>query len=254
MFSLENEQDISATSVTAEGTGLTIRLKDGQQFQVPYAGWPSLAAATPQQRVNFRLIGAGEGIHWPDIDEDLSIRGLYRDFAPKPKSPIEEVPHLIAELYKVTRRLGQLFNGRPFTPDGHLVGSIGEVVAEYIYDLELEECSTPQFDARMKSGKETVQIKLTGDRGKSYGFRWSSSLKTGGPDLLICLKLTQSGFEEVYAGRFPTELLTDRNDSSNGQLAISISELKAINPGSIPHLRSLSTFNLLFQSELESAA
>ena len=81
--------DVLAASVEAKSAGLHIRLKDGQEFEVPYAEWPSLAAATPQQRTNFRVMGGGDGIHWPDLDEDLSIRGLYRDFAVHAKSRLE---------------------------------------------------------------------------------------------------------------------------------------------------------------------
>ena len=120
------------------------------------------------------------------------------------KSAMQELPRLIAELYRVTRRLGALFS-RPFTPDGHLVGSIGEVVAEYLYDLVLEYRSTPQIDAHTKQ-VQTAQIKLTGEQGKSFGFRWSSAMEAAHADLLVCLKLTSSGFEEIYADVFHRRL------------------------------------------------
>ncbi len=169
MLSLQTNAEVLASRVVADRAGLQIALTDGREFYVPFAGWPSLASATNEQRTHFQVIGGGEGIHWPDIDEDLSVRGLFRDFGSGAVSAIFEVPRLIADLYKVTRRLEKLFDGRPFTPDGHLVGSIGEVVAKFIYDLHLETCSTPQIDARTRD-RSTVQIKLTGSVGKSYGF------------------------------------------------------------------------------------
>ncbi len=50
---------------------------------------------------------------------------------------LDEVPRLIGRLYDIVDRLEELFPGRKFTPDGHLVGSIGEVIAANLYDLEL---------------------------------------------------------------------------------------------------------------------
>ncbi len=253
MPSLNNvEAEMLARSVVAQDAGLNILLQDGRSFQVPYGKLARLAAATSEQRRNFRMIADGEGIHWPELNEDLSIRGLFRDFSDVKKSAMEEVPRLIAELYRVTRRLGGLFS-RPFTPDGHLVGSIGEVVAEYLYDLVLENCSTPQIDAHTRQG-QTVQIKLTGEQGKSFGFRWSGAMEIAHADLLVCLKLTSSGFEEIYAGEFPVDFLTGRADSSNGQLAVGVAKLKARNPATLPQVRSLAQFNALFLSDLEQAA
>ncbi len=51
-------------------------LEDGRTLQVPIAWLPRLREATPEQREDLRLIGGGIGIHWPQLDEDLSIRGL----------------------------------------------------------------------------------------------------------------------------------------------------------------------------------
>ena len=255
MHSSQNDQDLLATSVSPDTEGLSISLRDGRHFYVPFAKVKSLSTATKQQREHFRLIADGDGIHWPELDEDLSIAGLFRDFAPgNHHKSLSEIPQLIADLYRTTQRLGDLFSGRPFTPDGHLVGSIGEVVAEYIYDLELEACSTPQVDARTRYSSQTVQIKLTGKQGKSYGFRWSNATELKAPDLLICLKLTDLGFEEVYAGEFPIDLLEGRADSTNGQLAIGVTKLSERNPRSIPQSHSLSQFNEMFRSKVRKAA
>jgi len=51
-------------------------LEDGRIISVPIAWSWRLSEATPAQRANFRLIGSGQGVHWPDIDEDISVEGM----------------------------------------------------------------------------------------------------------------------------------------------------------------------------------
>ena len=55
---------------------LVVDLADGRTVGVPLAWYPRLMNATPQQRNHWRISGAGFGIHWPEIDEDLSVQGL----------------------------------------------------------------------------------------------------------------------------------------------------------------------------------
>ncbi len=55
---------------------LTVDLNDGRTLLVPLGWFPTLQCATEAQRKNWRLIGSGLGIHWPDLDEDLSVKGL----------------------------------------------------------------------------------------------------------------------------------------------------------------------------------
>jgi hypothetical protein len=57
---------------------LVVDLLDGRTISVPLAWYPRLLAATNEQRANWRVAGGGFGIHWPDIDEDLSTAGLLR--------------------------------------------------------------------------------------------------------------------------------------------------------------------------------
>ena len=57
---------------------LTAELSDGRTISVPLDWYPRLAHATPQERDNWELIGSGEGIHWPDLDEDISVDGAHR--------------------------------------------------------------------------------------------------------------------------------------------------------------------------------
>jgi Protein of unknown function (DUF2442) len=67
-----------AREISVGADELTVLLADGRKISVPLAWFPRLVHATPDQRQNFELLGGGEGIHWPDIDEDLSVAGLLR--------------------------------------------------------------------------------------------------------------------------------------------------------------------------------
>lgn len=63
----------------------SVDLADGRTISVPYAWYPRLLHATPEQRAKWEVCGGGYGIHWPDLDEDLSTEGLLRG-APAPRS------------------------------------------------------------------------------------------------------------------------------------------------------------------------
>jgi hypothetical protein len=62
---------------------LVVDLADGRTISVPLAWYPRLLHATAEQRANWRLAGGGYGVHWPDVDEDLSSEGMLRG-APAP--------------------------------------------------------------------------------------------------------------------------------------------------------------------------
>lgn len=66
-------RDLKVTS-----TSITARLTDGRSISVPLAWSWRLSEATPAQRSNFEIIGDGQGIHWPDVDEDISAEGMLR--------------------------------------------------------------------------------------------------------------------------------------------------------------------------------
>ena len=57
---------------------LRVRLSDGREVSVPLEWFPALRDAAPRQRARWQLIGGGVGIHWPDLDEDISVEGLLR--------------------------------------------------------------------------------------------------------------------------------------------------------------------------------
>jgi hypothetical protein len=74
-------KDISVTEDT-----ITAQLMDGRIISVPLAWSWRLLEATPKQRANWRITGDGHGVHWPDIDEDISAEGmLYGISAPRPR-------------------------------------------------------------------------------------------------------------------------------------------------------------------------
>jgi hypothetical protein len=65
-----------AQSVRFTESNLVVELVDGRTVSVPFVWFPRLTRATPEQLKNFEIIADGEGIHWPDLDEDLSVAGL----------------------------------------------------------------------------------------------------------------------------------------------------------------------------------
>ena len=66
---------------------LTVQLMDGRKISVPLVWYPRLLNATEEQRKNWRIIGGGYGIHWEDVDEDLSTEVMLRG-APAPHQPL----------------------------------------------------------------------------------------------------------------------------------------------------------------------
>lgn len=70
--------DPVATAVRVDDHALHVVLADGRELAAPVEWFPRLRDADPAQRANWRLIGRGQGIHWPDLDEDISVKGLMR--------------------------------------------------------------------------------------------------------------------------------------------------------------------------------
>jgi len=72
------EFDCSAVSVTFDEDSLRVQLADGREIAAPLAYFPRLLDATPEQLSKWQIIGGGYGIHWEELDEDISVRGLLR--------------------------------------------------------------------------------------------------------------------------------------------------------------------------------
>jgi len=77
--------DERVAGVRCDDDYLTVDLIDGRTISVPLAWYPRLLETSPEQRANWEVAGAGYGIHWPEIDEDLSTEGLLRG-APAPRA------------------------------------------------------------------------------------------------------------------------------------------------------------------------
>ena len=132
-----------------------------------------------------------------------------------------DLGRLLKNLYETVAELETLFPNRKFTLDGHLVGSIGEVIAAYVFDLKLLENSTQTHDAKAKQGT-LVQIKFT-QGNKSVAI-------SSEPEHLIVLRLTpEYVLETVYNGPGMKPWQKAGKLQSNGQRQISLSVLRKIN-------------------------
>jgi hypothetical protein len=132
---------------------------------------------------------------------------------------IEQIPELVRALCRTVAELQRLFPERPFTPDGHLVGSLGEVIAAHDYNLRLLPPSTEGYDALTADGRR-VEIKIT--QGTRVALRNS-------PDHLLVLKLRADGTaEEVYNGPGGEPWSQSGRMQKNGQRPISLSKLKGL--------------------------
>jgi Protein of unknown function (DUF2442) len=79
------EANPRAQDVSLSEDELTVTLADGRRISVPLAWYPRLLHASPEQRAKWELLGDGEGIRWPDVDEDLSVAGILRG-TPAPRA------------------------------------------------------------------------------------------------------------------------------------------------------------------------
>ncbi len=86
MNTLVIERQACAQAVKVTDEELIVELDDGRTISVPLAWFPRLLYGTPVERENWRLIGDGEGIHWPELDEDIEVRHLLAGI-PSQESP-----------------------------------------------------------------------------------------------------------------------------------------------------------------------
>jgi Protein of unknown function (DUF2442) len=82
ILALKADERVAGVSFTADP--LSVAPNDGRTISVPLAWYPRLLRATEEQLKNWKIAGGGYGIHWPDLDEDLSTEGLLRG-APAPR-------------------------------------------------------------------------------------------------------------------------------------------------------------------------
>lgn len=87
ILALQADERVADVEVTEDS--LSVQLMDGRKISVPLAWYPRLLKATPEQRSRWQISGGGYGIHWEEIDEDLSTEGLLRG-APAPRTQLSE--------------------------------------------------------------------------------------------------------------------------------------------------------------------
>lgn len=129
---------------------------------------------------------------------------------------------LVKQLYATVNELEVMFPGRHFTPDGHMVGSLGECLVADAYNLELKTASNKGHDAVTETGLD-VEIKAT--QANSVAFR-------SRPQHTIIIKILRDGtFEEIYngPGALVWEQFKGKRLPSNGQFQISLSKLRQLN-------------------------
>lgn len=130
------------------------------------------------------------------------------------------LPAPVARIYDAVAELEMAYPGRKFTPDGHLVGSIGEVIAAQALGLTLHPSSYPSHDAFDERGD--VQIKMTGQRGKSIAL-YSTCVR------LVVLKIVSPHEAEIiYDGPGEPAWMAAGTRGKNGQRVISLSRLRAL--------------------------
>lgn len=129
---------------------------------------------------------------------------------------------LVRQLYDTVSDLEAMFPGRHFTPDGHMVGSLGECLVADAYGLVLRTASNKGYDAITRSG---LQVEIKATQSRSVAFRCE-------PAHTIIIKILPDGtFEEIYNG--PGGLVwaefKDKRLPSNGQFQISLHKLRQLN-------------------------
>lgn len=131
----------------------------------------------------------------------------------------DSVAAKIKALYEISHDLEELFPGRHYTPDGHMIGSIGEAVAASYYNLELFPASEKTHDAKAPDGR-LVQIKAT---------QVNRVALSSEPEWLLVLKIHKDGtFSEEYNG--PGKLAWEHCGKlqKNGQRPISLAKLREL--------------------------
>lgn len=74
--SIVNQQHSQIVEMHITDDTVTVDLADGRSISVPLAWYPRLLHGTPTERKNYRILGSGDGIHWPDLDEDVSAENI----------------------------------------------------------------------------------------------------------------------------------------------------------------------------------
>jgi hypothetical protein len=240
-------------SVIFDDTAVHVTLHNGDKVSAPLTRFPRLANGTAEQRNQWRVTGSGDGIHWPLLDEDVSIRGLFSEERDRGSviSNIDEIISRIGAIYQNSLELCRISGGRKFILDGIFVATTGQVIAEYIYGLKPAATGEPFLHA---DDCRTVKVALTGRTRTGFAVRWTEASKKSHADLLLCLQHDEQGIREIYNGEFPTRLFHCRKVPANGQIHLSIGALSELNPALLDKKHSLASINQLLNTKLARAA
>jgi hypothetical protein len=133
---------------------------------------------------------------------------------------IDRTAAMVRALFAIVAEFEAMFPGRRFTPDGHLVGSLGEAIAESRYGLRLLPCSTPGHDAICNQTNRRVQVKATQVNRVAF---YSE------PEYLIVLAFDRDGaFREIYNGPGSVVWPHVSGVGKNGQHQISVKRLQQL--------------------------
>ena len=132
----------------------------------------------------------------------------------------QRLPELVSQLYSIVGELEEMFPGRHFTLDGHIIGSLGECLEANYYGLELLAASSEGRDAE----KDGISIEIKATQGNRVALRSC-------PEHLLVLKLDRKGlFVEIYngPGKQVWSAIADRPRPKNGQYQISLGTLQRL--------------------------
>ena len=147
----------------------------------------------------------------------MTLAARLRDLADRLESDKLPIELLIQAQFAVSDTFQRLKPNRPWTPDGHMLGSIGETFAEERYGIDLDTPSSPKHDGKAPDGRE-VQVKIT--QGKQVGL-------SSEPEHLLVLRLHRNAtIEEVYNGPGPLAWNAAGKMQKNGQRPITVSRLR----------------------------
>jgi len=132
---------------------------------------------------------------------------------------LDRALQLVKDVFAATAALEEMFPGRKFTPDGHLVGSLGEVIAAHRYGLTLTPASTKAHDAIAPDGRK-VEVKLTGTNRVSF--------RHEPQHLLVLVRSTDGKVDAIYNGPGAPVWAAAGRVQSNGQRSISIAAVRRL--------------------------
>jgi len=183
--------DERATDVVVTEDELTVRLMDGRAISTPLVWYPRLLKATAEQRANWKISGGGYGIHWEDVDEDLSIEGMLRGVPAGQQLPRSSMS---------VRSYSQAAAG-PFEAQPGSVDATPEVSDEekgiLDYYIEAEQAAVKLYPIIVGIGEQIAIISAKIDkRNASINDLTESPLGVGAQDLNTIFMLTAADINE----------------------------------------------------------